>query len=150
MEKVITISKYFCKKNLKDIISFSIILFIATILFSSAIIINFNIGKDYDDEFDKLNTANCFFTISSVEYNDQLLEDIKSITSVTNVEVQKGILLTVLVSMGGSIQEQNQIFYNINDLSNMNNRTIIKETNDNITNQIYLSNYTFIHSGLDI
>ena len=150
MEKVITISKYFCKKNLKDIISFSIILFIATILFSSAIIINFNIGKDYDDEFDKLNTANCFFTISSVEYNDQLLEDIKSITSVTNVEVQKGILLTVLVSMGGSIQEQNQIFYNINDLSNMNNRTIIKETNDNITNQIYLSNYTFIHSGLYI
>lgn len=150
MEKVITISKYFCKKNLKDIISFSIILFIATILFSSAIIINFNIGKDYDDEFDKLNTANCFFTISSVEYNDQLLEDIKSITSVTNVEVQKGILLTVPVSMGGSIQEQNQIFYNINDLSNMNNRTIIKETNDNITNQIYLSNYTFIHSGLDI
>lgn len=150
MEKVITISKYFCKKNLKDIISFSIILFIATILFSSAIIINFNIGKDYDDEFDKLNTANCFFTISSVEYNDQLLEDIKSITSVTNVEVQKGILLTVPVSMDGSIQEQNQIFYNINDLSNMNNRTIIKETNDNITNQIYLSNYTFIHSGLDI
>lgn len=150
MEKVITISKYFCKKNLKDIISFSIILFIATILFSSAIIINFNIGKDYDDEFDKLNTANCFFTISSVEYNDQLLEDIKSITSVTNAEVQKGILLTVPVSMDGSIQEQNQIFYNINDLSNMNNRTIIKETNDNITNQIYLSNYTFIHSGLDI
>lgn len=150
MEKVITISKYFCKKNLKDIISFSIILFIATILFSSAIIINFNIGKDYDDEFDKLNTANCFFTISSVEYNDQLLEDIKSITSVTNVEVQKGILLTVPVSMDGSIQEQNQIFYNINDLSNMNNRTIIKETNDNIINQIYLSNYTFIHSGLDI
>lgn len=150
MEKVITISKYFCKKNLKDIISFSIILFIATILFSSAIIINFNIGKDYDDEFDKLNTANCFFTISSVEYNDQLLEDIKSITSVTNSEVQKGILLTVPVSMDGSIQEQNQIFYNINDLPNMNNRTIIKETNDNITNQIYLSNYTFIHSGLDI
>lgn len=150
MEKVITISKYFCKKNLKDIISFSIILFIATILFSSAITINFNIGKDYDDEFDKLNTANCFFTISSVEYNDQLLEDIKSITSVTNAEVQKGILLTVPVSMDGSIQEQNQIFYNINDLPNMNNRTIIKETNDNITNQIYLSNYTYIHSGLDI
>lgn len=150
MKKVITISKYFFKKNSKDIISFSIILFIATILFSSAIIINFNISKDYDQEFDELNTASSFFVISSREYNDSLLEDIKGIDGISNAEVQNGILLTVPVNMEGTIQEQNQIFYNINDISNINNRKIIKETGSNIKNGIYLSNYTFIHSGLGI
>lgn len=150
MKKIITISKYFFKKNLKDIISFSIILFIATILFSSATIINFNIDKDYDKEFDELNTADNFFTIPAIEYKDNLLDDIKNIEGITDVEKQNGILLTIPVNMDGSTQDQNQIFYNINDISNINKKRIIKETNDNIKNGIYLSNYTFIHSDLSL
>lgn len=150
MKKIITISKYFFNKNLKDIISFSIILFIATILFSSATIINFNIDKDYDKEFDALNTADNFFTIPAIEYKDNLLDDIKNIEGITDVEIQKGILLTIPVNVDGSTQDQNQIFYNINDISNINKKRIIKETNDNIKNGIYLSNYTFIHSDLSL
>lgn len=150
MKKVFTISKHFFKKNLKDILSFSVILFIATILFSSAVIINVNINKDYDKTFDELNTADSFFTIPSIEYNDNLLKDIKDIEGIIDAEVQKGILLSVPVNMDGSIQEQNQIFYNIDDISKINNKIIIKETADDIENGIYLSNYTFIQTGLDI
>lgn len=150
MKKTITLSKYFFKKNIKDIISFVIILFIATILFSSAIIINFNVSEDYDKEADKLNTANSFFTIPSVEYTDNILNDIKNIKGIQEVEVQTGIMLTIPVNMEGSIQEQNQIFYNIDSVSSINKKEIIKETTDKIKYGIYLSNYTFIHSGLDI
>lgn len=148
MRKVITLSKYFFKKNIKDIISFVVILLLSTILFSSAIIINFNISDDYDKEADKLNTANSFFTIPSSEYTSNILNDIKNIKGIESAEVQNGIMLTVPVNMEGSIQEQNQIFYNIENVSNINQREIIKETADNVKYGIYLSNYTFIHSGL--
>lgn len=150
MKKAITISKYFFKKNLRDIVSFSIILLIATILFSSSIIINRNVSKDYDNEFNRLNTANTFFTIPSAEYEDSFLEDIKNINGIKDAEVQNGIMLNVPVDMDGQKQEQNQIFYNISDNSYINKREIIEETNDNVNFGIYLSNYTFIHSGLDI
>lgn len=150
MKKAITISKYFFKKNLRDIVSFSIILLIATILFSSSIIINRNVSKDYDNEFNRLNTANTFFTIPSAEYEDSFLEDIKNINGIKDAEVQNGIMLNVPVDMDGQKQEQNQIFYNISDNSYINKREIIEETNDNVNFGIYLSNYTFIHSGLAI
>lgn len=150
LKKIIAISKYFFKKNLKDIVSFSIILFIATILFSSAIHLNNNVSKDYDNEFNRLNTASAFFTISSAKYEDSLLEDIRNIEDIKDVEAKRGILLTIPVDMEGMAQEQNQIFYNINDIPNINKREIINETNYNINFGIYLSNYTFIHSSLDI
>lgn len=150
MKKAITLSKYFFKKNIKDIFSFVLILFIATILFSSAIIINFHVSKDYDKEVDKLNTASSFFTIPSIEYTDNILDDIKKIKGIESVEAQSGIMLTVPVNMEGSIQEQNQIFYNMDNVFTINKKEIIKETKDKTKHGIYLSNYTYIHSGLDI
>ena len=150
MKKIITLSKYFFKKNVKDILAFVIILFIANILFSSSMIINFNISNDYDEYYDKLNTASSFFTIPSMQYTDDLLNDIKNIKTVENAEIQNGVILNIPVNMEGSIQEQNQIFYNINNVSNLNKKEIIQETTENIENGIYLSNYTFIHSGLNI
>lgn len=150
MKKAIAISKYFFRKNLKDIISFSIILFIATVLFSSAIHLNNNVSKDYDSEFNRLNTASSFFTIPSAEYEDNLLEDIIKIKGIKDAQIQRGVMLTVPVNMQGSTQEQNQIFYTISDIPNINKREIINETKDNIDFGIYLSNYTFIHSSLDI
>lgn len=150
MKKIMTISKYFFKKNLKDIVSFGVILFIATVLFSSAFIINNNISMDYDNEFNRLNTASVFFIVPSVEYERGLLQDIKNMKGIKEVKAQSGIMLTVPVDMDGSTQEQNQIFYNMSDTSNINKREVIKETNDYVNFGIYLSNYTFIHSGLSL
>ncbi len=150
MKKSITLSKYILKKNLKEIFSFSIILFIATILFASAIVLNNNIDKDYDDEFNKLNTANNFFTISNMQYTADLLQNIENIKGVKEVEIRKGIMLTVPIYIGDSKQEQNQVFYNIDDNSNISQYKVINETSESIENPIYLSNYTSIHSNLNI
>ncbi len=146
MKKIATISKYFFKKNLKDIISFSIILFIATALFSSAVMINSNIMKDYDRQFERLNTADSFFIIPKTLYSDKLLEDIKNINGVTSAEAETGIMLSVPVDMDGSTQEQTQIFYNIESNNKINKREKIKKSN-NKQDGIYLTNYTFIHSN---
>lgn len=150
MNKINTISKYFFKKNLKDIISFSIILFIATILFSSAVIINKNVSKDYDTLYEELNTADAFFTIPSGEYSDELLRGIKDIKGISEIEAQNGIMLSVPVKMEGSIQEQTQIFYNIDVGSKINKRNIKLKENKKDNSGVYLSNYTFIHSGLNL
>lgn len=148
--KINTILKYFFKKNLKDICFFSIILFIATLLFSSAIIINKNVSKDYDTLYEELNTADAFFTIPSGEYSDELLREIKNIKGISEVQVQNGIMMSVPVKMEGSIQEQTQIFYNIDVDSKINKRKIITEENKKNNSGVYLSNYTFIHSGLKL
>lgn len=139
------LSSYFFRKNLKDILFFCIILLVATILFSSAIILKLNVGKDYNQELDRLHTADSFFVIPSIEYTDSLLEDIKDMKGITDVEIEKGIMLSVPVDMDGSIQEQNQIFYNIDASYRMNRREIIKRTHSSEEAGIYLSNYTFIH-----
>lgn len=150
MKKIITVSKYFFKKNFKDIVSFSIILFIATILFSSAFILNKNVSIDYDHEYDRLNTAGSFFIVPSAEYEDSLIKDIRNMKEIEDAEIQRGVMLTVPVDMDGSTQDQTQIFYNINDATRINKREIIKKTNTQVNNGIYLSNYTFMHSGLDL
>lgn len=148
LQKINAISKYFFKKNFKDIISFSIILLIATCLFASAINVFKNVSAYYDLLFDELNTADVFFTIPNIQSTDELLKDIENIKGVSEVEAQKGIMLSVPVKMEDSTQEQTQIFYNIDKPIKLNRRKVIKE--DNNISGIYLSNYTFIHSGLNI
>lgn len=150
LDRIKTISKYFFKKNLKDIIYLAIILFIATILFSSAVIINRNVSSDYDRLHEELNTADMFFTILGTEYSDKLLEDIENIDNIKEVDVQKGIMLSVPVKMDGSMQEQVQIFYNMDISPRINKREIILGEVKSGARGIYLANYTFIHSGLKL
>lgn len=149
MQQINAISNYFFKKNLKDIISFSLILLIATTLFSSAFIVVKNISKDYDVISNELDTADAFFTIPNSQYSDELLDDIKNIKGIRNIDKQNGIMLSVPVQMEGATQEQTQIFYNIDEEHKLNKRKIIEE-NKNDNKGIYLSNYTFIHSGLKL
>lgn len=149
MKKIFTLQFNFFKKNLKDIISFSIILFISLILFNSALIVNNNIDKAYETKFDKLNTSNSFFNIPKFYYSNQILDDLKDINGVTSVDKRNGIFVNIPVMMEDNYQDQNIIFYNLNEESNINKYEIV-ETNNKKNDSIYLSNYTYIHSGLKL
>ena len=109
MKKIFTLQSSFFKKNLKDIISFSIILFISLLFFNSALIVKNNIDKAYQKKFDKLNTANVFFNISKMQYTDDLLNDIKEM-DVEEVEKKNGILGNIPIKTDDADQEQNVIF----------------------------------------
>lgn len=150
MNRILTLQKNFFKKNLKDIISFSIILLISTILLTSSLVVNNNIDNEYNSKHERLNTANSFFTISKLQYNEDLINNIKNIEGVKEVEKQEGIFLTIPVMMEESMQDQNIIFYNYNEERNINKYDII-EKNDKLDDKsIYLANYTYIHSGLSL
>ena len=148
--KNIILSKNFCKKNLKQLLSFSIILLIATTLFSSAIIINRNISNDFDKKYENLNTADTFFTIPNIQYSNTLINDIKNIKNINEIETKNGIMLTAPIEMNGSKQDLNQIFYNLNDEANINKYKIIEETSDYVENPIYLPYYIYKNSELKI
>lgn len=150
MNHIITLSKNSFKKNIKTLLSFSIILLIASMFFGSALVINNNFSKEYNKKFNELNTANAFFTISKSEYNDSILTDIKNIDSITEVEARKGILLTIPVKTKNSTQDQKQIFYDIEDNGNISKYKIVKESNLDNNNYIYLTNYTYINSDLEL
>lgn len=150
MNHIITLSKNSFKKNIKTLLSFSIILLIASMFFGSALVINNNFSKEYNKKFNELNTANAFFTISKSEYNDSILTDIKNIDSITEVEARKGILLTIPVKTKNSTQDQKQIFYDIEDNGNISKYQIVKESNLDNNNYIYLTNYTYINSDLEL
>ena len=151
MSRILTLQKNFFKKNLKDIISFSIILLISTILLTSSIVINNNIDKEYNLKHDRLNTANVFFTINKSDYNDEILNDIKSIEDVNSeVEKHEGIFLSIPVMMEDAKQDQNIIFYKYDDKRTISKFDLVNENSKLNDQSVYLANYTYIHSGLNI
>lgn len=150
MNRVLKLQKNFFKKNLKDIISFSIILFISTILLTSSLVINNNLDKEYNKKHQRLDTANNFFIISKFQYNDSLSENIKNIKGVEELETQEGIFVTIPVQMEDSLQDQNVIFYKYENERKINKFDLVQENSSFSNKGIYLANYTYIHSGLSL
>ena len=150
MNHIITLSKNFFIKNFKTLLSFSIILLIASMFFGSALVINNNFSKDYNEKFNELNTANAFFTISKSEYNDSILNDIKNMDNIIEAESRKGILLTIPIKTQNSTQDQEQIFYDIGDNGNISKYEIVEKRTLTDGNYIYLTNYTYINSNLNL
>lgn len=150
MSHIITLSKNSFLKNFKTLLSFSIILLIASMFFGSALVINNNFSKDYNEKFNELNTANAFFTISKSEYNESILNDIKNMDNIIEAESRKGILLTIPIKTQNSTQDQEQIFYDIGDNGNISKYQIVEKRNLTDGNYIYISNYTYINSNLNL
>lgn len=150
MNHILTLAKNSFKKNLKTLISFSIILLLSSMLFSSALTIKNNFSKEYDEHFNELNTANTFFTIPKIEYNSNLLDDIKNIDCVDDLSVRKGIKLTIPVKMQDTTQDQETIFYDITDNGKISKYEVVEKSNNNKSNYIYLSNYTYVNSALKL
>ena len=149
MKKILTLQKGFFKKNIKDIISFSLILFISIMFFNSASVVKNNIDKAYEKKFNELKTSNVSFNISSVSYKEEIINYIKNIENVKQVEYKKGIMASIPINMDGAEQDQNIVFYNLKDTFNLNKYLVI-ESNDNVNNSIYLSYYIYTHTNLKL
>lgn len=150
MNHILTLAKNSFKKNLKTLLSFSIILLLSSMFFSSALTINNNFSKEYDKSFNELNTANTFFTIPKIEYNSSILENIKNIDCVNDVAIRKGIKLTIPVKMQDTTQDQETIFYDLTDNGKISKYDVVERSNTHQSNYIYLSNYTYVNSTLKL
>lgn len=150
MKHILTLAKYPFKKNIKTLLSFAILLLLSSIFLSSALTINNNFSKNYDKKFDDLNTANVFFTIPKVHYEDSILKEIENIKGVNNVEQRKGIMLTIPVKMNDTIQDQETIFYDELDNGKISKYKIVEKSEYKNSDYIYLSNYTYKNSNMKL
>lgn len=150
MQSILTLTKNSFKKNAKILLSFSIILLLASMLFGCALNIKNNFSKEYDKKFEELNTANVFFSIPKTQYNDNILNDIKKINGILDIEKRKGIILTIPVKMGDTIQDQETIFYDINDNGSISKYEIVELSNEDKSSYIILSNYTYKNSDIKL
>ncbi|MDO4978634.1 MAG: ABC transporter permease [Candidatus Saccharibacteria bacterium] len=146
--KHLILAGYFLKKNLKSILSFAIILFVATVMFTSGIMITTSIDDDYKKRFDELNTADVSFVVPEQTYTDGLLDKIRATENVSDVETARGIMLSIPVQMNGMEQNQNQIFYRLDDIKNISKLNTISSTDKNLEHAIYIPYYLSANSDL--
>ena len=138
------------KKSLGQYLSFAIILIIASTIFSSAIILKLNVSKAFDKKYKEFNTASSYITIPNELYSEDLLKEIKSIDCIKKAEIRDGIYAKVTVDFNGTEQEQDQIFYNMDNEHELNNLKIIEQTEETLENPIYLPYYIYINSDYNI
>lgn len=141
--------RWFFHKNRKDLISFSLILFLTTILFSGALVLGMNIFSDYDARSEELRAADCFFTIPDIFYSNDLEKKIADLSSVSKAECRTGLSVSAKVDMDGSAQEQNQILYSAGDTPEISQARFAEDSTDE-TDGIYLNQYTRAHWTKDL
>ena len=115
-------------------------------MFSTAIILKLNVSKEFDKKYQEFNTASSYVTIPAPLYSEDLLTKINKIEDIEKAETKKGIYTKVTINFNGSNQEQNQIFYNMDEKAELNNIKIVEETTDNVQNPIYLPSYIYLNS----
>ena len=116
-------------------------------MFSTAIILKLNVSKEFDKKYQEFNTASSYVTIPAPLYSEDLLTKINKIEDIEKAETKKGIYTKVTINFNGSNQEQNQIFYNMDEKAELNNIKIVEETTDNVQNPIYLPSYIYLNSN---
>ena len=119
-------------------------------MFSTAIILKLNVSKEFDKKYQEFNTASSYVTIPAPLYSEDLLTKINKIEDIEKAETKKGIYTKVTINFNGSNQEQNQIFYNMDEKAELNNIKIVEESTDNVQNPIYLPSYIYLNSNYHI
>ena len=112
-------------------------------MFSTAIILKLNVSKEFDKKYQEFNTASSYVTIPAPLYSEDLLTKINKIEDIEKAETKKGIYTKVTINFNGSNQEQNQIFYNMDEKAELNN---IKTENASkiITNKFVIINLVLL------
>lgn len=142
---------YNLKKDKGSYISFGIVVLITAIMLNLSFVLLFQVDKAYDKKFDELNTASINFTVPKLQNTDALMDDIKALNGVADVECREAVFAEAVVKdFRATDFSMNTLFYNKDEYRNMN-RLDIKEESEILDNSIYLPLYvaSFGEFGLD-
>lgn len=133
---------YNLKKDKGSYISFGIVVLITAIMLNLAFVLLFQVDKAYDKKFEELNTASINVTISAMQYTDSLINDIKALNGVADVEYREAVFSEAVVKdFRDTDFSMNTLFYNIDDSRNTNRLDIKEEKSEMTENSIYLPLY---------
>lgn len=133
---------YNLKKDKGSYISFGIVIFLTAIMLNLAFVLMFQVDRAYDHKFENLNTATISVTIPEIQDTDTLVDEIKALDGVSEVECREAVFLEATVKdFRGTDFSMNIVFYNKDEPHDIN-KFDMKEESDGLTGQsIYLPLY---------
>lgn len=146
MNKIYTQIIHNLKKDKGSFVSFGLIILATSFMLNLALVLLFQVDKAYDTKFDALNTAAINVCIPEVQDTDSLLNELSSIDGVNSVETHSAIYAEAVVEdFRDTDFDMNTMFYNINDIRNINSLEI-REKSSNATGStiwlpLYISNF---------
>lgn len=142
MQQIKNLTLYHLRKEKRQYLSFGIILCLTAFIINIALVLVRQMDKAYDDTFTKLNTANINLCIPKSQDSDSLKERIRTVKEVDVLESRSGILLSATAEDFRETEfSMNTIFYNINELSELNQYEMIEKTETTGENAIFLPRY---------
>ncbi|PRR82760.1 ABC transporter permease [Clostridium vincentii] len=150
MEKLRILAFNQIRKNKGQFISFGLILILAASIFHLGVITELNFGKSFDEKWEKLNAADIFVTMMKYDYQDEFLDRVKKIDGVSQAETRDCILMNGSVKYSGNEMNMPNVFYNMDDEYTFNELSIQGDSDESVTNPIYLSYWMKAGGGYGI
>jgi len=133
---------YNLKKDKGAYISFGVVILITAIMLNLALVLVFQVDRAYDDKFEDLDTATINICIPQIQDADTLMDDIKALEGVSEVERRDAVFLEAVVKdFRGTDFSMNTMFYNKDESRDINKLDIKEERTESTGPLIYLPLY---------
>lgn len=151
MKKIIPLALHNLKKDKKQYISFGIIVLLTALILNLGLVLMFGINPAYDEKFSELNGADIDVMVSDMPDSCDITDKIKEADTVKDAEKRKGILLNATINnFRGTDFDVNIVFYNKDDVHEINRLESIKQAGTEYENPIYLPLYIAEFGEFDI
>lgn len=142
---------YNLKKDKGAYISFGIVIFITAIMLNLALVLVFQVDTAYDNKFKDLNTATINVCIPKTQNTSTLKNDIKALDGVSAVECREAVFLeTIVKDFRDTDFSMNTVFYNKDDLRDINKLDIKEESFESTDSSIYIPLYMSCFGGFEL
>ena len=134
MKQIIHLSRYFFKKDKKQIISFGFIILITSLILHLATVLALRIDPAYDRQSEAQHSADIDLVISKYTDSDALLEAFRGHSSVEQIEKQRAILQkAVMKDFRGTDFELNLMFYNWDDSRSLHRLSCLERSEEAVS-----------------
>lgn len=142
MKSVKTQIVYNLKKDKGSYFSFGIILLFTAFMINLAFVLLFQIDKVYDLKSKALHTADIDICIPKEQDQEELIDEIRAIQGVKEVESKEAIFAEALIKdFRDTDFSTNTVFYNMDDFRNINKLDIKEENLEESERSIYIPLY---------
>lgn len=129
------------RKQKRHYFSFALMLFLTAVIVNLSLVLSFQISKAYDQNFNRLKTAQLNVLISQKQDSKDLLKEIDKIQGVTLVERHQGIFTKAKVHhFAGTDFEMTTVFYDSSQKRNLN-RFELSKSSKVASQSVYIPNY---------
>ena len=142
MKKILNQVLYNFRKDLSSYISFGIIIMITALILNCAAVLLLQVDEAYDAKFRALNTAGVNVILPELQDSDKLQQTLDKIEGVAQAERHRGLLVEATVKEFLNTDfSMNTVFYNLDSERTNNSFTVVEETDQTVSNPIYIPLY---------